>query len=63
MNDQDRERREREKAQFPQAQAEDLLNPGRIARDRVAESRTERLGNTTPVGPASSPPADPDDAA
>jgi hypothetical protein len=41
----------------PAAQHEDELSPAKELRDRVAASRSERVGDTTPVGgPVTSPP-------
>jgi hypothetical protein len=39
------------------AQHEDDLSPAKELRERIASSRSERIGNTTPVGgPITSPP-------
>jgi hypothetical protein len=59
MTDRD-ERTLRHKAAHPQAATEDALSPAKVVRDREEERYTERLGNTTPVGPPTSPPVDPD---
>jgi hypothetical protein len=41
----------------PTARHEDELSPAKELRDRVAASRSERVGDTTPVGgPVTSPP-------
>jgi hypothetical protein len=44
----------------PAPDAEDQLSPGKIVRDRERSSRTERIGDSTPTGPATSPPVDPE---
>jgi hypothetical protein len=41
----------------PEARHEDALSPARVLRDRASESRSDRIGNNTPTGPATSPPA------
>jgi len=39
---------------------EDQLSPGKLLSDLARSSRSERIGDNTPTGPASSPPVDPD---
>ncbi len=51
----------REKAASPPApDAEDRLSPAKVLRDNALTSRSERQGDSTPTGPATSPPVDPD---
>lgn len=44
----------------PAPDAEDQLSPGKVVRDLQRSSRSERLGDSTPTGPATSSPVDPD---
>jgi hypothetical protein len=44
----------------PAPQTEDQLSPGKLVRDLQRSSRSERLGDSTPTGPATSSPVDPD---
>ena len=41
------------------AQHEDDLSPAKDLRERIATSRSERVGNTTPVGGPITSPAEP----
>jgi hypothetical protein len=41
-------------------EGEDQLSPGKLLGDHARMSRSERIGDNTPTGPASSPPVDPD---
>lgn len=44
----------------PAPDAEDQLSPAKVLRDNALTSRSERPGDNTPTGPATSPPVDPD---
>jgi hypothetical protein len=44
----------------PAPKTEDQLSPGKVVRDLQRSSRSERLGDSTPTGPATSSPVDPD---
>jgi len=44
----------------PERPVEDALSPAKERRDRAMESRSERVGDGTPIGPETSPPVDPD---
>ncbi len=43
-------------ARTPVARHEDDLSPAKEARKRQEQSRSQRIGDTTPTGPAISPP-------
>lgn len=51
---------EREREQAERLVGEDQLSPGKLLSDLAKCSRSERIGDNTPTGPASSPPVDPD---
>jgi hypothetical protein len=55
----DSERKDRDD-KAPAPETEDQLSPGKVVRDLQRSSRSERLGDNTPTGPATSPPVDPD---
>lgn len=41
----------------PEARHEDELSPAKGLRDRARQSPGDRIGNSTPTGPITSPPA------